>query len=157
MVSILARTNRSQSCIRPVDAGRRAIAAVNTQASMRILFELPRITGFVNSSQFLLYSCAWQIAKSCRRQRLAHSLARYRGRGTVSVMRDILLLAIHLLTTVLRSNSRCGRSRLHDAYDASAAAIARALSSRRSWTELNPSTLAWVMRRRVHRRCFAIQ
>src|SRR6266571_5125582 len=32
-----------------------------------------------------------------------------------------------------------------------------ALSSWRSWTELNPGTLAWVMRRRVHRRCFAIQ
>ena len=35
--------------------------------------------------------------------------------------------------------------------------VRMALSSWRSWTELNPGTLAWVMRRRVHRRCFAIQ
>src|SRR5450755_4189626 len=46
-------------------------------------------------------ACAWRIAKSCGKSAPARNLARYRGRVTVSVMRDILLLAIHLLTTLV--------------------------------------------------------
>jgi tartrate dehydratase alpha subunit/fumarate hydratase class I-like protein len=51
-------------------------------------------------------ACAWRISNSCRKTGPTRSFVYYRGRGIFRFMRDILLLAIHVLTTPRHTHSQ---------------------------------------------------